>query len=439
VAEEINNYPTTDLIYSDSDLIDDHGRRHKPDFKSDWNPDLFYSLNLISHLGVYRRSIIEGIGGFRTGYEGSQDYDLALRVVERIPEKNIRHIPHVLYHWRTITGSIALDAREKEYAHDAARKAIGEHFERKNISATATKGYLSFHRIVYTLPRLLPLVSLIITTRDRVDLLRQCVEGILEETDYRPLELLIVDNQSAEPATLKYLSAIANDPRVKVLRYDAPFNYSAMNNMAAQHSAGEIIGLINNDIKIISPDWLTEMVSHALRPEIGAVGAKLYYADDSIQHAGIITGYGGTAVNAYQRVQQQTARHIIRANVIQNFTAVTAACMVLRKQVFEEACGLDAQNLPVAFNDVDFCLRLGERGYRILWTPHAELYHLESASLGLGTAPARLPQFMKETAYLKSRWGHLLPFDPYYNINLTLDGELFSLALPPRASKPWSS
>ena len=439
VAEEINAYPEVDLIYSDNDFIDEHGTRYQPNFKTDWNPDLFYSLNLISHLGVYRRSIVEKIGGFREGYEGSQDYDLALRVIEQIPEKHIRHVPYILYHWRAIHGSVALNSNQKEYAHEAARKAIGAHFARTKIDAVVTQGHESFHRVVYTLPESLPLVSLIITTRDHVDLLRQIISGVLEKTDYQRVELLIVDNQSNEPATLKYLSEIENDPRVKVLRYDAPFNYSAMNNLAAQHSTGEIIGLVNNDIKVISPDWLKEMVCHAQRPEIGAVGAKLYYADDSIQHAGIITGIQGVAVNIYRRVPKRIARHVTFINVIQNFSAVTAACMIMRKQVFDEAGGFDAANLPVVYNEVDFCLRIRERGYRILWTPYAELYHLESASQEPDSTSQRLTRFRKETDYMKSRWGRLLSSDPYYNLNLTLDGEPFELALPMRISKPWKN
>ena len=282
-------------------------------------------------------------------------------------------------------------------------------------------------------------MSLVVATRDRAELLRHAVEGILARTDYDPLELIVVDNQSREPEALSYLDEIGRDARVRVVRYDAPFNYSAINNLGVGLARGEVVGLVNNDVRVIAPGWLREMVSHALRPEIGAVGAKLYFADNLIQHAGVLLGLGGVAGHAHKYFPRRSMGYVGRAQLTQNLSAVTAACLVLRRAVFEEVGGLDETNLRVAFNDVDFCLRVRERGYRILWTPFAELYHLESASRGQDTTSEQQIRFRRECAFMKTRWGDALLTDPYYNPNLTLRAEDFSLAFPPRAAKPWLS
>ncbi|HEX7177605.1 MAG TPA: glycosyltransferase [Pyrinomonadaceae bacterium] len=437
VAEEINDHPEADLIYSDEDKIDETGRRREPHFKSDWNPDLLYSCNTISHLGVYRASIIKQIRGFREGYEGSQDYDLALRFIEQIPESHIRHVPHVLYHWRAIAGSVALASGEKNYAHEAARRAIRSHFQRRGIEAAVTEGHNCFHRVSYPVPDPAPLVSLIIATRNRLDLLEQTIHGLLNETDYGPIEIIIIDNQSTDTAALRYLRQIQADPRVRVIAYDAPFNYSAINNLGVRESGGEVIGLINNDIKVISPGWLREMVSHAVRPDVGAVGAKLLYPDDTVQHAGVILGVHSVAAHAHRHIPKDSPGYLNRAMSIQNLSAVTGACMVLRREVFDEVGGLDEVNLPVAFNDVDLCIRIRESGYRIVWTPYAQLYHLESASRGRDDTAENAPRFSKEIQYMMYVWKDALAGDPYYNPNLTLVGEDFSLAVPPRAAKRW--
>ena len=439
VAEAINDHPNADLIYSDEDKLDEHGVRHAPHFKPHWNPDLFYSYNCISHLGVFRRSIVTKIGGFREGMEGSQDYDLALRFIEQIPASNIRHIPHVLYHWRTVATSTASVSSQKDYAHNAARKALSSHFERTKTDASVMPGYRFYHRVVYPLPEPAPLVSLVIGTRDRVQLLRQLIDGIFDQTDYSALEVVVVDNQSSDRSTLDYLERIAEDPRVKVLSYDAPFNFSAINNLGVRAAKGEIVGLLNNDLKIISPGWLKEMVSHALRPEIGAVGARLLYSNDTIQHAGVVLGIGGVAGHAFKHMTKDAKVTIDRMHVIQNFSAITAACLVMRRDVFDEVHGLDETNLPVAFNDVDLCIRINELGYRILWTPYAELYHLESVSRGSDELPHNAPRFRREVSYMKHVWKDVLYCDPCYNPNLTLEREDFSLATPPRAVKPWTA
>jgi FkbM family methyltransferase len=438
VVEALNRHPDTDLIYSDEDRVDERGRRYDPYFKSDWNPDLFYSHNLISHLGAYRTSLVRRIEGFRSEFDGSQDYDLALRAIEQTSPDRIRHIPHVLYHWRAVPGSAALNPDQKEYAYDAARRAIRAHFDRRHIRVTVTEAsHYSMHRVIYPLPNPPPLVSLIIPTKDKVELLHTCVDGILHHTDYTEIELIIVDNRSEETATLTYLKELQKDSRVRVLKYDAPYNFSAINNMAVREAHGQIIGFVNNDLKVISPGWLHEMVSHAVRPEIGGVGCKLYYPNGTIQHAGVILGLGGIAGHSHRFMKRDLPGYRGRAVVVQNLSAVTATCLLTRRAVFEEVGGFNGEDLQVAFNDVDLCLRTREKGYRILWTPYAELYHIESASREHDLTPAQHPRFERESTFMRSRWGDLLSNDPFYSPNLTLEREDSSLAYPPRVRKPW--
>ncbi|MGZ3696804.1 MAG: glycosyltransferase [Bdellovibrionota bacterium] len=432
IAEELERHPDANLIYTDQDRINDVGGLSEPLFKPDWNPDYFHSMNYLNHLCVYRTILVKELGGLRKGYEGSQDYDLALRVIDRIPESTIRHIPRVLYHWRAIRGSVALDPAMKSYAHENARRALREHFERVGKTVRIEKGFAEYHRVVYPLPENPPLVSLIIGTRDRVQLLKGAVEGILHRTDYPALEVLIIDNQSVEPETLAYFKTLSQDPRVRIIRYDAPFNFSAINNFGVRHANGTVIGLINNDLEVISPGWLSEMVAQSLRPEVGAVGAKLYYADETLQHAGCIVGIGKVAGHAFKRRPRDFPGYMSRAVVVNNFSVVTAACLLMRKAVFEEVGGLDEKNLAVAFNDVDLCLKIRAKGYWVVYTPYAELYHLESASRGPDTTPETYPRFLRERDFMVAKWGEKLLNDPSYSPNLTLETEDFAIAFPPR-------
>ncbi|RKZ88831.1 MAG: hypothetical protein DRR19_12100 [Candidatus Parabeggiatoa sp. nov. 1] len=434
VAKAILDYPDAMLWYSDEDKINEKGERYDPYFKSDWNPDLFLSYNLINHIAVYRTSLIQKIAGFREGYEGAQDYDLALRAIEQINVTQIRHIPRVLYHWRAVSGSTATRPDEKPYAIIAAQKAISEHLERRNIEARVTESpnVPGAIRVQYVLPTHLPLVSLIIPTRNRLDFLSRCVESILTKTDYQNVEILIVNNDSDDPATLEYMQQLENDEKARIIDYPHPFNYAAINNMAVEHAQGELIGLLNNDIEVINADWLTEMVSHALRPEIGAVGARLWYPNDILQHGGVILGIGGVAGHAHKYIPRTQFGYFSRACLIQNLSAVTAACLVMRKKDFLAVGGLDAEHFSIAFNDVDLCLRLKESGLRILWTPYAELYHHESVSRGGETTPEKQARFKKECDYMKGRWGNTLVTDFAYNPNLTLETEDFAYAWPPR-------
>jgi GT2 family glycosyltransferase len=437
VAVEANTAPAAGLIYSDEDKLDEHGRRYDPYFKPDWNPDLFLAQNLVTHLCACRTDLVRQARGFRSGYEGAQDWDLVMRIVERIPPSHIRHIPHVLYHRRASAGSNALATNGQHHVRSAQRKTLASHFERIGQRVEIVPTADVYWRVKYPLPELSPLVSLIIPTRDRADLLRRCVDSITRKTTYRHFELIILDNQSRDPQTLVYLEELAMRANCRILRFDAPFNYAAINNFGVRHARGEVLGLINNDIEVISPDWLDEMVSQALRPEIGAVGAMLYYPQDTIQHAGVILGLGGIAAHAYSHRPRGYAGQMSRARLVQNLSAVTGACLVIRRSVFEETGGLDADHLPIAYNDIDLCLRIQARGYRNLWTPYAELYHDESASRGYDREPDKRARFQREIDYMMRPWGGLLRNDPAYNPNLALDRESFTVTFRPRTTRPW--
>jgi len=437
VALALNENRDLDLIYSDEDKINENNYRYKPYFKPDWNPDLLTSQNMFCHLGVYRTELVRNIGGFREGYEGAQDWDLTLRIAECIPASRIKHIPFILYHWRAISGSTSIGHNEKSYASMAGEKVLIDHFARTNKEAEVVLLDSGYFRIRYPVSSPAPLVSIIIPTRNGSNLLKKCIESIREKTQYSPFEIIVIDNQSDDQDALAYLAYLAYEDLASVIKYDAPFNYSAINNYAVTHCSGSIICLLNNDIEVISNDWLNEMVAQASRPEIGAVGSMLYYPDDRIQHAGVILGLGGAMGHIYAGYPRGTSGYMYRACLAQNLSAVSGACLVVRKAVFQEVDGLDDINLPVAFNDVDFCLRLMEKGYLNLWTPFAELYRHESATRGYEDAPEKKQRFIKEFHYMQSRWGTLLKHDPSYNPNLTLDSRWPYLALPPRTIKPW--
>lgn len=433
IAQAVAANPQLVMLYSDEDKIDAEGVRSGPNFKPDWNPDLLRGVNYFGHLIAIKTSLVREVGGFRAGFEGSQDYDLVLRCVERVTSAQIHHIPEILYHWRMAEGSTARVRDAKDYATSAGIRALEEHFKRLKVDARVETDSLppTLYRVRWPLPDPPPKVSLIIPTRDRVGLLRTCVESILDKSTYPDFELVVVDNQSSDQAALEYLRKINARERVKVLRYDAPFNYSAINNWAARQCDGALLGLINNDIEVITPDWLQEMAGFAVRANTGAVGAMLYYPDDTIQHGGVLIGMLGVAGHINCRMPRGYGGHGGRGLVAQNLSAVTGACMLVRREVFEEVGGLDDQ-LPVAFNDIDFCLRLRERGYRNLWTPFAELYHHESASRGVEDTEDKKARFACEVAFMQARWGVSLLRDPAYNRNLSLQTHNFDLAFPPR-------
>jgi len=431
VALAISANPDLRIVYSDEDKLDEEGRRFDPYFKPDWDPDLLRSQNYVCHFLVVSTELARSVGGFRQGYEGSQDHDLLLRCSEHISAQQVHHIPKVLYHWRAIEGSTALARDAKDYAAIAGAKAVRDHLERLGADASVEELPHGHYRVRWSPGTPCPKVSLVIPTRDRVSLLRTCVASILERTDYPDYEIVIVDNRSEEPETMAYFEEISVNPRVRVLRYDADFNYSAINNWAVAQTDGALVGLLNNDLEVISSDWLTEMTSLAHRTGIGAVGAMLYYPDDRIQHAGVILGIGGVANHAYVGLPRGYPGHGGRAKVVQQLSAVTAACLLVSRVAYDAVGGLD-EELAVAFNDVDLCLRLGAHGYRNMWTPFAELYHHESASRGTENTPEKYERFRSEVRLMESRWGHLLKADPAYNPNLTLRSTDFGYAFPPR-------
>jgi glycosyltransferase involved in cell wall biosynthesis len=434
VALEIDRHPDAGLIYSDEDKIDEKGVRSNPFFKPDWNPELFLGQNYINHLGCYRADLLRDIGGFREGFEGSQDYDLALRCVDRLRLGQVRHIPRILYHWRMVGGSLAAIPDAKPYAKEAARRAIADHCKRNDMPGEVVPcpENAESHRVIHALPEPAPLASIIIPTRDRVELLKRCVESIQARTDYRPFEIVIVDNGSVEEATLDFFRQIERDESICVIADSGPFNYSRLNNRAAAEARGDVLVFLNNDTEIDDAGWLREMISHAARAENGAVGARLWYPDGTLQHGGVVLGLGGVAGHAFPHIPRGHPGYFNRAMLQQNCSAVTGACMAVRKEVFKELGGFDEENLGVTFNDIDFCLRLTERSYRVVWTPYANLIHHESASRGHQRTREEQTEFERAVAHMQTAWGAQLMHDPFYNPNLSLNPPGFEIAFPPR-------
>jgi GT2 family glycosyltransferase len=445
IAAELEAHPDAELIYSDEDKIDEDDLRFDPHFKTAWNPELLLGQNMIKHLCVVSRPLIERLGGFREGFEGSQDYDLALRIAEAISPAHIRHVPAILYHWRQRTSAQSFSETELDRCLDAARRAVSEHLERTGVVGAAVQplanapAYLSVRRPVLA-PA--PLVSIIVPTRDRAELLKRCVAGVLRQTDYAPIELIIVDNDSVEPETHALFRKLEKDPRVRILPAPGPFNYSAINNQAVAQARGEILLLLNNDVAVIDSGWLSEMVAQAQRPEVGAVGVRLLYDNGRVQHGGVILGVGGAdgqpvAGHLYAGARSAEKSYFNHLRLARNVSAVTAACLAVRKDVFLEAGGFDEENLAVAFNDVDLCLKIGALGYQILWTPRATLYHLESASRGADTEPVAADRFRAEIAYMRRRWAPVLDNDPFYGPNFDKSHVDYRLASPPARIRPW--
>jgi GT2 family glycosyltransferase len=433
LAEELQFEPDADLLYSDEDRIDFAGKREDPHFKPDWNPELFLSGNYLSSLVLIRRARVLALGGYRTGFPGAENFDLLLRYLHDIPPARIRHIPRLLCHSRgpdrprmrastTTVQECPVDAT----SHESGKRALKDYFQG---SATGVEDGPApgFYKVTHPLPALLPLVSIIIPSRDQAGLLGKCVESIRKCTDYGNWEIWIVDNQSVDPAALHYLEKIQADPRIHVLRFDEAFNYSAMNNLAVAHSQGDILALLNNDVEVINSRWLTEMVRHASRPGTGAVGAKLLYSDGTVQHAGVILGLGGVAGHVHKFLGAGDPGYAHRAVLTQNLSAVTGACLVVRKSCYLEVGGLDSKDLAVSFNDIDFCLKLVAAGYRNVFTPQALLYHHESVSRGPDDSSEKRSRSVREFQLMKSRWGTGLQDDPAYNRNLSLECGDFAL------------
>jgi GT2 family glycosyltransferase len=403
-ACEIRKHPDAAMIYADDDEVE-AGQRCRPRFKPDWSLTHLRATDYIGRAVAINGRALAAAGGLKPENLAGDTWELLLRVGERADDR-VRHIPAVLLH----------------------RDAEAE-----------KKSAVVIRRVRHPLPESAPLVSIVIPTRDAVDLLCQCVNSILAETTYPNFEIVVVDNGSCDPAALKYLSEIARSPQVQVLRYDRPFNYSAINNFAVGRVTGEVVCLLNNDTEVISLDWLEEMVGHLCQEKVGVVGAKLYYPDGRVQHGGDVVGPGGCANHLHQFIARDDPGYCHRAVVAQELSAVTAACMVSWRALYQRLGGLDEKHLPVAFNDVDYCLRVRQAGFKVVWTPHAELYHHESVSRGKDKSPKRMKIAEKEVAYMRRTWCEEMQCDPFYNPNFSYMRPDFVLGPAPNVKKPWLS
>ncbi len=427
VKEYIGKFNGYGLIYTDSDLINENGNRTSPQFNSDWDRDLFYSRNYLSGLVIINRRIIDQLA-FKGFYLKEHDsYERILFCLDFLSDSDVFHIPRIMFH------------RYKQYYKNnsesdnkpAILACLNNHFQRNKIQALAKWNEHAL-QVQYTIPEIEPLVSIIIPTRNQKALLQKCLSAIINKTEYTNYEIILVDNGSDEQDALDYLAEVARIPKIKILSDSRPFNYSALNNYAVHFAKGEILALLNNDVEVINKNWLNEMVGHALRPEVGAVGAKLYYPNDTIQHAGVIIGLSGCADHLFRGLARNEPGYQMRAMLTQAYSAVTGACLIVRKSYYQQVGGLNEQDLPVAFNDIDLCLKLRAAGYRTIWCPHAELYHHESVSRGIDDTPEKKSRSKREVAYMIKQWSNLMPHDPAYNPNLSLLDPNCNLAWPPR-------
>lgn len=430
--------PKCKLLYSDHDFLDADGGRADPEFKPDWSPELLRSSNYIHAAVAVRGDLAAAVSSIAcesapmamaSAVADGGLHAYLLRATERLSVKEIHHIPALLLHLpRQDTFSV-----EKE----RSLESVADHLVRLTLNATVSLSAHGYCRVRYLLPAAPPMVSIIVPTRDGLTHLRACVESVLAMSTYRNFELLVVDNQSAEAKTIEYLAALPAHPQVRVLRYSRPFNYAAINNFAATVARGEALCLLNNDTQVITPDWLEEMLGHLIQPEVGVVGAKLYFGDGRVQHAGDTVGPGGCAHHLHSFLEHDAPGYCGRAVQAQDLSAVTGACLLTWRELYEDLGGLDAANLPVAFNDVDYCLRVREAGRGVVWTPYAELYHHESVSRGRDDSAEKAAQAAREVQFMRKRWKHVLDHDPFYNPNLSYERPDFSLSLAPVIAKPW--
>ena len=415
-----------DFIYSDeSTFIRRPSLPILNNFKPDYSPDTLRSYNYICHFTVFSKALLEKVGNFNSEYDGSQDYDLILRLTEAA--ENVVHIPKILYFWRSHSQSVASDVSAKPYVVDSAKKALGAHLKRLGLSGTVSEAMVpTTYKIQYDIIGN-PLVSIIIPTKDHILDLEKCLSSLYSKSTYKNFEVIVVENNSVESSTFEYYETIKSKyENLSVIKWESGFNYSAINNFAASKAKGEYVLLLNNDIEVITPDWLEQMLMFAQRRDVGAVGAMLYYPDDTIQHAGAIIGIGGVAGHAHKYFKRNSPGYVARAAIAQNLSACTAACLLVRKDVYDEVGGLD-EGFAVAFNDMDFCMNIRKAGYLIVFTPFAEFYHYESKSRGDEDTPQKRQRFMGEVFRFTRKWeNELKAGDPYYNPNLTLDTENFA-------------
>lgn len=430
VVKVLNENPELDLIYSDEDKIDMDGNRSDPAFKPDWSPDLLLGTNYISHLGVYRRSILEEIGGFRKGYEGSQDYDLVLRFTEKTTKERITHIPKVLYYWRMLPTSTAVDQGSKGYAFEAGLRAVQDALVRRGINGRATHGAANGLYDVYYDIESEKLVSIIIPTKNGYKDVQRCVSSIIEKTTYQNYEIIMADNGSTDPKMHELYAKFEQQlpGRFFVESIDIPFNFSTINNRAAKKAHGEYLLFLNNDTEVITENWLTLMVSFAQQERIGCVGAKLLYPNNTVQHAGVILGLGGVAGHGHYGYPHGDLGYFGRLAINVNYSAVTAACLLMKKADFDAVGGFE-KAFTVAFNDVDLCLKVQALGRDNVWLHEAELYHFESQTRGYDDKGKKKKRFEQEKVMMEEKWGPLIENDPFYNPNLTRDIPNFSLRI----------
>ena len=417
------------LIYSDEDKMSMDGHKFfQPHFKPDYNPDLLCTVNYICHLFVVQREILDQVGTFRKEFDGAQDYDFIFRCVEAVDPSEIYHVTKILYHWRCHEDSTAENPESKTYAFEAGKRAIEEHYHRTGIRAEVYQGeFLGLYRTRF-IRDYDPLISIIIPNKDHIEDLKRCMDSIDQKSSYKNYEYIIVENNSTDEKTFQYYKNLEEEnPKAHVVYWDKEFNYSAINNYGATFAKGEYILLLNNDTEIINETCLEELLGYCMRSDVGAVGARMYYEDDTIQHAGVVIGFGGIAGHCFVLQPRGTTGYCHRIICAQDYSAVTAACMLVKKSAFDEVGGL-TEELAVAFNDIDFCMKLREAGYLIVYNPYAELYHYESKSRGLEDTPEKVARFNKEMQIFERRWPDILRNgDPYYNPNLTLKSQDFSL------------
>lgn len=452
IVYNLNKFPNAEFLYSDEDKIDENGNRYDAYFKPDIAPDTLRCQNYICHFSVFKKELMEKLGGFRENYDGAQDYDIFLRMLEITDPKNISHVPKILYHWRVHNESTAkLNSNAKNYAFEAGKKAIEDHIKRVGLEGTVSKGCIDgIYRIDYKVIGE-PKVSIVIPNKDGKDILEVCINSIFEKSTYKNFEIVITENNSETNEIFDYYKTLLKNDKIKIVNYNTGkrietedecsleytnknrrevkpgFNYSAIINFGVKNTTGEYVVQLNNDTELITPNWLELMIGFCQRKDVGAVGVKLYYQDETIQHAGIIVGIGGIAGNRFKSIPKSGHGYFAKESMIENLSAVTAACIMTPKSIYEEVGWMD-EGLAVAFNDVDFCLKIREKGYLVVYNPFVEFWHYESKTRGQEDSPAKIKRFQGEMSRFEQRWPEILDSgDPYYNINLSLDTEVYHM------------
>ncbi len=452
VVYAINKFPNSEFLYSDEDKIDENDNRYDAYFKPDFAPDTLRCQNYICHFSIFRKDLMDKLEGFRADYDGAQDYDIFLRMSEVAKPENITHIPKILYHWRVHSESTAkLNSNAKNYAFEAGKKAIEDHLKRVGLDGTVSEGCIEgIYRVDYKVIGN-PKVSIVIPNKDGKDILKVCVDSVLEKTTYSNYEIIVVENNSTSEEIYEYYKEIIKNEKVRVVNYNTGkeikdenecsleftnknrrevkpgFNYSAIINFGVRFAEGEYSIQLNNDTELMTPNWLELMVGFCQRDDVGAVGVKLYFPDETIQHAGIIVGIGGIAGNRFKSIPKDGHGYFAKESMIENLSAVTGACLMAKTRLYEEVDWMD-ETLAVAFNDVDFCLKIREKGYLVVFNPFVEFWHFESKSRGQEDSPEKIKRFQGEICRFEQKWGEILDSgDPYYNVNLSLDTEVYHM------------